>query len=42
MEGIKPFRKKLRQMNPNVSPQVQRELQKIVEVGIIKPIKYSS
>jgi hypothetical protein len=29
-------------MNPEISPQVQKELQKIVEVGIIKRIRYSS
>jgi hypothetical protein len=29
-------------MNPKVSPQVQKELKKMVEAGIIDPIKYSS
>jgi hypothetical protein len=29
-------------MNPKVSPQVQKELQKMVEEGIIEPIRYSS
>ena len=29
-------------MNPKVTPQVQKELQKMVEVGIIEPIKYPS
>jgi hypothetical protein len=29
-------------MNPKVAPQVQKELQKMVEVGIIEPIRYSS
>jgi hypothetical protein len=29
-------------MNPKVAPQVQRELQKMVEAGIIEPIRYSS
>jgi hypothetical protein len=42
INGAKPFRQKLRQMNPKVSPQVQKELQKMVEVGIIEPIRYSS
>jgi hypothetical protein len=41
-EGTKPFKKKLRKMNLKVSPQVQKELQKMVEAGIIKPIRYSS
>jgi ribonuclease HI len=42
VDGTKPFRKKLRQMNRKVAPQVQKELQKMVEAGIIEPIKYSS
>jgi ribonuclease HI len=42
IDGTKPFRQKLRQMNPKVSPQVQKELQKMVEAGIIEPIIYSS
>jgi hypothetical protein len=29
-------------MNPKVAPQVQKELQKMVEAGIIEPIRYSS
>jgi hypothetical protein len=42
IDGTKPFRQKLRQMNPKVAPQVQKELQKMVEAGIIEPIRYSS
>jgi hypothetical protein len=38
IDGMKPFR----QMNPKVSPQVQKELQIMVEAGIIQPIRYSS
>jgi hypothetical protein len=42
IDGTKPFRQKLKKMNPKVSPQVQKELQKMVEAGIIDPIRYSS
>jgi hypothetical protein len=42
IDGTKPFRQKLRQMNPKVTPQVHKELQKMVEARIIKPIRYSS
>ena len=39
---MKLFRHKLKKMNPKFSPPVQRELQKMVEAGIIEPIGYSS
>jgi hypothetical protein len=42
IDGTNPFRQKLRQMNPKVAPQVQKELQKMVEAGIIESIRYSS
>jgi hypothetical protein len=42
INGAKPFRKKLRQMNPKATPQVQKELQKMVEARIIESIIYSS
>jgi hypothetical protein len=29
-------------MNPKIAPQVQKELQKMVEAGIIEPIRYPS
>jgi hypothetical protein len=41
-EGAKPFRQKLRQINSKIMPQVQKELQKMVEAGIIEHIRYSS
>jgi hypothetical protein len=41
-EGAKPFRKKLRHINPKLANQIQKELQKMVDVGIIAPIRYSS
>ena len=40
--GIKLFRQKVRKMNPKVSPQIQKELQNMVEARIIEPIRYSS
>jgi hypothetical protein len=42
VEGSKPFRKKLRHINPKLASQIQKELQKMVDVGIITPIRYSS
>lgn len=41
-EGEKPSRKKLRKINLKIAPQVQKELHKMVEMGIIESIKYSS
>jgi hypothetical protein len=34
-ESTKPFRQKLRQLNPKLAPLVQKELQKMLEAGII-------
>jgi hypothetical protein len=42
VEGAKPFRQKLRHINPKLARQIQKELQKMVDVGIIAPIRYSS
>jgi hypothetical protein len=41
-EEIKPFRQKLRQMNPKLAPLVQQELQKMLEAGIIAQTRHSS
>jgi mRNA-degrading endonuclease RelE of RelBE toxin-antitoxin system len=41
-EGAKPFRKKLRHINPKLANQIQKELQKMVDACIISPIRYSS
>jgi hypothetical protein len=41
-EETKPFRQKLRQMNPKLAPLVQQELQKMLEAGIIAPTRHSS
>jgi ribonuclease HI len=42
IEGAKPFPQKLRHINPKLANQIQKEFQKMVGVGIIAPIKYSS
>lgn len=41
-EDVKPFRQKLRQINPKLAPMIQKELQKMVAVGIIAPTRHSS
>ena len=38
----KPFRQKLRHINLKLASQIQKELQKMVDTGIIAPIRYSS
>jgi hypothetical protein len=42
VEGAKHFRQKLRHINPKLASQIQKELQKMVDAGIIAPIRYSS
>jgi hypothetical protein len=39
--GIKPFRKKLRQINPILLPVIEREVKKILDANIIVPLRYS-
>jgi hypothetical protein len=41
-EETKPFRQKLRQINPKLAPLVQQELQKMLEAGIIAQTRHSS
>jgi hypothetical protein len=41
-EGTKPFRQKLRQLNPKLAPLVQKELQKMLEAGIIAQTRHAS
>jgi hypothetical protein len=41
-EDTKPFRQKLRQINPKLAPLVQKELQKMLAAGIIAPTRHSS
>jgi hypothetical protein len=39
--GIKPFRKKLRQINPILLPVIEREVKKLLDAKIIVPLRYS-
>jgi hypothetical protein len=41
LKGTKPFRKRLRFMNPKVAPTIHKELHKLCEARIIDPIRYS-
>jgi hypothetical protein len=40
-EGIKPVRKKKRPINPTLEETIRKELEKLLKVGIIFPVKYS-
>jgi len=42
IEESKPFRQNLRHINLKLANRIQKELQKMVDVGIISPIRYSS
>jgi ribonuclease HI len=39
--GIKPFRQKLRQINPILLPVIEREVKKLLDAKIIVPLRYS-
>ena len=39
--GVKPFRQKLRQINPILLPMVEREVKNILDAKIIVPLRYS-
>jgi hypothetical protein len=39
--GIKPFRKKIRQINPILLPVIEKEFKKLLYVKIIIPLRYS-
>ena len=41
-EDVKPFRKKLRQINPTLLPVMEREVKKLLDAQIIVPLRYSS
>jgi hypothetical protein len=41
-QDVKPFRKKLRQINPKLAPMIQKELQKMLVAGIIAPTRHVS
>ena len=40
-EEAKPFRKKLRKMNPMLLPIMEREVKKLLDAQIIAPLRYS-
>jgi ribonuclease HI len=39
--GVKPFRQKIRQINPILLPVVEREVKKLLDAKIIVPLRYS-
>jgi hypothetical protein len=39
--GVKPFRQKLRQINPILLPVIEKEVKKLLDVKIIVPLRYS-
>ena len=42
LKEIKPFRQRLRQINPKIAPIVKKELEKMLAAGIIAPTRHSS
>jgi hypothetical protein len=40
-QGIKPFRQKLRQINPILLPVIEREVKNLLDAKIIVPLRYS-
>jgi hypothetical protein len=40
-EEAKPFRKKLRQINPMLLPNMEKEVKKFLDAQIIVPLRYS-
>ena len=40
-ENQKPFKQKLRRINPVVVPLVEKEIKKMYDAGIIVPLRYS-
>jgi hypothetical protein len=40
-QGVKPFRKKIRQINPILLPMIEREVKKLLDAKIIVPLRYS-
>ena len=41
-EGIKPFKQKLRQINPLLLPLIEKEVKKLLDAKIIVPLRYSN
>jgi hypothetical protein len=39
--GVKPFRQKLRQINPILLPMVEREVKNLLDAKMIVPLRYS-
>lgn len=40
--GVKPYKQKLRKMHPSIALMVKIELQKLLDVGFIRPIEISN
>ena len=40
--NVKPFRQKLRRINPTLFPIIEKEVKKLLDAKIIVPLKYSS
>ena len=40
-EAIKPFKQKLRQINPLLLPLIEKEVKKLLDAKIIVPLRYS-
>jgi hypothetical protein len=40
-QGVKPFRQKLRQINPILLPVIEKEVKKLLDAKIIIPLRYS-
>ena len=40
--NVKPFRQKLRRINPALFPMIEKEVKKLLDAKIIVPLRYSS
>ena len=40
--NVKPFRQKLRRINPTLFPVIEKEVKKLLDAKIIVPLRYSS
>ena len=40
--NVKPFRQKLRRINPTLFPVIEKEVKKLLDTKIIVPLRYSS
>ena len=41
-EGAKPYRQKLRSVNPKLAPLIKKELEKMLAAGIIRPVRHTT